>query len=168
MNNPLVQPDPGLFIWTIITFLVLLFLLAKFAWKPLMAMLDKREDMIRESLDNVEKAKDELERINTESGEMLAQAREEAQNILKQSKETAEKLKSDVLNQAEEKARLIRQEAEASIETAKDKALAEIKSEVVDLSLQIAGKLIRKNISAQENQDLIEQSLRQMTSKNEA
>ncbi len=168
MNNPLVQPDPGLFIWTIITFLVLLFLLAKFAWKPLMAMLDKREDMIRESLDNVEKAKDELERINAESGEMLAQAREEAQNILKQSKETAEKLKSDVLNQAEEKARLIRQEAEASIETAKDKALAEIKSEVVDLSLQIAGKLIRKNISAQENQDLIEQSLRQMTSKNEA
>lgn len=62
MNNPLVQPDPGLFIWTILTFLVLLFLLAKFAWKPLLGMLERRETTIRQSLANAEKARDEMSR----------------------------------------------------------------------------------------------------------
>ena len=64
MNNPLVQLDPGLFVWTILTFLLLVFVLAKFAWKPLLKMLQDREDMIRSSLEDAEKAKSELERLN--------------------------------------------------------------------------------------------------------
>ncbi len=168
MDNPLVQPDPGLFIWTIITFLVLLFLLAKFAWKPLLAMLDKREALIRESLANAEKARSDLERIQEESEQMLAKARGEAQDIVKKGKETADRMRADLLRQAEEKARQIRQDAEAQINAAKDRALAEIKAEVVDLSIQIAGKLIQKNLSAQENQALIEQSIQQLTTKHEA
>ncbi len=67
MDNPLVQPDPGLFLWTILTFLVLLVLLAKFAWKPLLTLLDRREEMIRLSLDDAEKAKQELQRLQQES-----------------------------------------------------------------------------------------------------
>jgi len=61
MNNPLVQLDPGLFVWTILTFLLLLFVLAKFAWKPLLKMLNDREELIRSSLEDAEKAKEKLE-----------------------------------------------------------------------------------------------------------
>ncbi|NOZ73926.1 MAG: F0F1 ATP synthase subunit B [FCB group bacterium] len=168
MDNPLVQPDPGLFIWTIITFLVLLYVLAKFAWKPLLAMLDKREALIRESLANAEKARTDLERIQEESEAMLAKAREDAQDIVRKGKETADRIKSDLLASAEDKARQIRQDAEVQIEAAKDQALADIKAEVVNLSVQIAGKLIRKNLSPQDNQTLIEQSIQQLTTKNEA
>ena len=66
MDNPLVQTDPGLFIWTIVTFLVLLTLLAKFAWTPLLQALETRQNAIRKSLDDAEKAKQELERLNAE------------------------------------------------------------------------------------------------------
>ena len=66
MNNPLVQLDPGLFVWTILTFLLLLFVLAKFAWKPLLKMLNDREELIRSSLEDAEKAKEKLEKLNAE------------------------------------------------------------------------------------------------------
>ena len=68
MNNPLVQPDPGLFIWTILTFLVLLTLLAKFAWAPLLQALESRQDAIRKSLDDAQQAKQELERLHAGVG----------------------------------------------------------------------------------------------------
>ena len=82
MNNPLVQLDPGLFVWTILTFLLLLFVLAKFAWKPLLKMLKDREELIRSSLKDAEKAKEELERLNAEGEAIINQARSEAQTIL--------------------------------------------------------------------------------------
>ncbi|PYR75446.1 MAG: hypothetical protein DMF87_20510 [Acidobacteria bacterium] len=83
--NPLVQPDPGLYIWTIITFLVLLALLAKFAWKPLLEALDNRQQSIRQALDDARKAKQELEAIHAESAKLLAQARTEAAEICSRS-----------------------------------------------------------------------------------
>ena len=69
MDNPLLRPDPGLFIWTIVTFLVLLALLAKFAWRPLLNALESRQESIRRSLDDAQKAKQELERLHAESAE---------------------------------------------------------------------------------------------------
>src|SRR5262249_37527581 len=80
--NPLVQPDPGLYIWTIVTFLILLALLARFAWRPLLDALEKRQDAIRTSLDDARKAKEELARLHAESPRILAEARAEAANIL--------------------------------------------------------------------------------------
>ena len=86
MNNPLVQPDPGLFIWTILTFLVLLALLAKFAWRPLLQALDSRQETIRKSLDDAQQAKQELERLQQESAQIIRQARVEAEAIIAQSR----------------------------------------------------------------------------------
>ena len=97
MNNPLVQLDPGLFVWTILTFLLLVFVLAKFAWKPLLKMLQDREDMVRSSLEDAEKAKSELERLNEESEAIMAKARSEAQSILADGKAAAEKVKDDII-----------------------------------------------------------------------
>ena len=163
MNNPLVQLDPGLFVWTILTFLVLLGVLAKFAWNPLLKMLRDREEFIRSSLADAEKAKTELERLNTEGQDIINKARSEAQTILSEGKAASSKMKEETLSSAKEQAKVILTEAEKQIQIEKDKAIAEIKSEVVDLSLSVATKLIKKNISREDNQALIDDSLKNVT-----
>src|SRR5438094_10416129 len=90
MNNPLIQPDPGLFIWTIVTFLVLLALLAKFAWRPLLQALEGRQERMRNSLEDAERARQELERLQQESEKILQQARIEAESIATQTRTAAD------------------------------------------------------------------------------
>ena len=162
MNNPLVQLDPGLFVWTILTFLLLVFVLAKFAWKPLLKMLQDREDMIRSSLEDAEKAKSELERLNEESEAIMAKARSEAQSILADGKAAAEKVKDGIIAKSKEQANKIREDSENQIKVEKDKAIAEIKEEVVNLTLSVAEKLIQKNLSDADNKSLIEESLKKV------
>jgi F-type H+-transporting ATPase subunit b len=159
MNNPLVQLDPGLFVWTIITFLLLLTALAKFAWKPLLNILKEREDFIKSSLNDAEKAQQELARLNAEGEVIINKARGEAQSILAQGKAAATKLKDETLNDAKEKANMVIADAEKQIQVQKEKAIAEIKGEVVNLSLSVAEKLIKKNLSADDNKALIDESL---------
>ncbi|MCS5624712.1 MAG: F0F1 ATP synthase subunit B [Candidatus Marinimicrobia bacterium] len=163
MNNPLVQLDPGLFVWTILTFLLLLTLLAKFAWKPLLKMLKDREDLIRSSLEDAEKAQTELANLNAEREEIINKARSEAQSILSEGKVAASKLKDETLKAAKDQAKSILTDAEKQIRIEKHKVIEEIKSEVVDLSLSVATKLIKKNISREDNQTLIDESLENVT-----
>tara|TARA_B000000460_G_scaffold50012_1_gene32561 strand:- start:3282 stop:3782 length:501 start_codon:yes stop_codon:yes gene_type:complete len=160
--NPLVQLDPGLFVWTIITFMVLFFVLAKFAWKPLMKMLQEREEMIRDSLNDAEKAKAELEHLNEESEAIMTKARAEAQTILANGKAAAEKVKEDTIAKAKEQAKKIIKKTEKQIQIEKDKAIADIKQEVVNLSLSVAKKLINKNLNDADNKSLIEETLKKV------
>ena len=160
--NPLVKLDPGLFIWTILTFLILFFVLAKFAWKPLLAALESRENTIKSSLEDAEKAKTELEHLNAESEEIIAKARSEAQTIRVEAKSAAEKIKADVMVQAGEDAKKIRDEAEKQIQVEKDKAINEIRQEVVNLTMTVAEKVIKKNLSKEDNQSLIEDSIKHL------
>ncbi|MFQ5917863.1 MAG: F0F1 ATP synthase subunit B [Candidatus Binatia bacterium] len=162
MDNPLVQPDPGLFLWTILTFLVLFVLLRKYAWKPLLKMLEDREETIRKSLDDAAKAKQEIERLQGESKEIIAKARVEAQSIIAASRTQAEKVKAEILQDAKARTDSILQAAEKQIQAEKEKAITDIKNEVIDLSLMMASKLIRKNITPESNRDLIEESLKQI------
>jgi len=131
-------------------------------------MLEKREEMIKNSLDDAEKAKHELERLNQESEEIVAKARSEAQSVVSEGKVTAEKMKDSILDTAQQKADQLIEEARKQIKSEKDKAIHEIKSEVVDLSLQITKKLIGKNITKADNQSLIEESLKEINTKHEA
>ena len=96
MNNPLVQPDPGLFIWTILTFLVLLWLLAKFAWRPLLQALESRQELIRKSLDDAQEARRELERLHVESAQILKEARVQADSIITQTRSDGERLRVEL------------------------------------------------------------------------
>ena len=160
MDSPLVQLDPGLFVWTILTFLVLLGVLAKFAWNPLLKMLQDREELIRSSLEDAEKAKTELERLNTEGQDIINKARSEAQTILSEGKAASSKMKEETLSSAKEQAKSILSDAENQIRIEKDKAISEIKNEVVDISLSIAEKLMRKNITKEDNQAIIDESLK--------
>jgi F-type H+-transporting ATPase subunit b len=164
MDNPLVQPDPGLFIWTILTFVVLLALLGKFAWKPLLAALERRHEMIKNSLDDALKAKQELERLQLESKQIISEARVEAQSIVAKTRSEAEKLKGEMRQKAKEEADSIVRSAEKQIQVETEKAIGEIRGEVVDLSLLVASKLIEKNLSKEDNQSLIEESLKQIKS----
>ncbi len=158
-KNPLTAVTPGLYIWTIITFLLLFYVLAKFAWKPLLSMLEERESLIKKSLSDAETAREELQKINLESEAIITKARTEAQSILSDGKAAAEKIKDDTVAKAKEEASKIREEAKQQIKAEKDRAISDIKKEVVDLSLNVAEKLIKKNISEKDNASLIEESL---------
>src|SRR5438105_3703748 len=98
--NPLVQPDPGLFLWTIITFLVLLTLLGKFAWKPLLQALAGREEAIRKALDDAQQAKQELERLQQESARIIRGARAEADAILVAARGDGDRLREELREKA--------------------------------------------------------------------
>ena len=164
MDNPLVQADPGLFIWTIVTFLVLLALLAKFAWRPLLAALDSRQETIRKSLDDAQQARQELERLNKESAEIVRTARVEAESIISQSRADGERLREEVKQKARAEAEHIVKNAERQIQLETGRALQQIRREAVDLSVMISSKIIQRNISREDNERLIEDALKQIES----
>jgi len=162
MNNPLVQLDPGLYIWTIVVFLVLLGLLAKFAWKPLLDALEKRQESIRRSLDDAAKAKQELERLQVESQRILAEARGEAEAIVARTRDDANRLRDEMRQKAQQEAANIVKNAEKQIQLETARALQQIRHEAVDLSIAIASKLLQRNVSKEDNERLIEDTFRQL------
>jgi len=162
MDNPLVQPDPGLFIWTIVTFLVLLGLLAKFAWRPLLEALEKRQETIRKSLDDAQKAKEDLENLQRESEKIVRQARVEAEAIIAKGRTDAEHLADDVRQKARAEAEGIVKNAERDIQLATRRAVQDIRREAVDLSVTIASRLLERHVSKEDNERLIEETLKQI------
>ena len=158
MNNPLVQPDPGLYIWTILTFLVLLALLAKFAWRPLLAALEQRQEAIRKSLDDVRQAKQELEKVHAESAKILAQARAEADSIVSATRSDVNQFREEMRQKARTEAEGIVKNAERQIELETARALQQIRHEAVDISVDIASKLLQRNVSKDDNARLILES----------
>ena len=160
--NPLVQLDPGLFIWTIITFLLVLFLLSKFAWKPLLKVLQEREDEIKSSLKDAELAKTELEKVNLESEKILNDARAESRKIQAESKLVSEKQRDEIVQKAKEEAKKIVGNAESQIKMEKDLAIKQIQEKVVDLTFSISEKVIKKNLSTDDNKKIIRDSLKNL------
>src|SRR5688572_310223 len=162
MDNPLVQPDPGLFIWTILTFLVLVALLAKFAWRPLLQALDARQQTIARSLEEAQRARQELERIQRESAQMMAQARVEAESVIARSRSDAEALREELKQKARSEAASIVKNAEKQIQLETARAIQQIRAEAVDLSVAIASKILKRQVSKEDNQALIEETLKQV------
>jgi F-type H+-transporting ATPase subunit b len=162
MDNPLLRPDPGLFIWTILTFLVLVALLAKFAWRPLLEALEARQNSIRKSLDDAQQAKQELERLNVESAQIIARARQEADAIITQSRSDGERLREEIRTRARGEADVIVKNAERQIQLETSRALEQIRHEAVELSVMIASKIIQRNLTREDNERLIDEALRQV------
>ena len=165
MDNPLLRPDPGLFIWTIITFVVLLTILAKFAWGPLLRALESRQEAIRKSLDDAQAAKQELERLQLESAQIIRQARGEAEAIISQSRTDAGRLREEMRQKAKAEADAIVKNAERQIQLETTRALQQIRHEAIDLSVMIASKIIQRNLSKEDNERLIEEALKQVETK---
>ena len=162
MNNPLVQPDPGLFIWTILTFLALVFLLGKFAWRPLLEALDTRQQGIRKALDDAQTAKRELEQLEQQSAQILRKARADAEAMMVQTRADGDRLREEMRQKAKAEAEGIMRNAERQIQLETGRAIQQIRAEAVDLSVSIASKILQRNISKEDNERLIADALKQV------
>ena len=162
--NPLVQVEPGLYIWTIFVFLLLLVAFNALAWKPLKATLAAREDSIRKSLDDARQAREELQRLRGESAKMLADARAEADTILARTRDDASRFRDEMKEKAQAEAATIVKNAERRIEMETSRALQQIRAEAVEFSVAIASKILQRNVSREDNERLIEETFRQIES----
>jgi F-type H+-transporting ATPase subunit b len=162
--NPLVQPDPGLFVWTILTFLILVALLARFAWRPLLQALERRQATIAQSLDDAQRARQELERLQRESTQIMAQARAEAESILARTRSDADALREELKQKARTEAAAIVKNAERQIQLETARAVQQIRHEAVDLSVAIASKILRRQVTREDNEALIQEALKQVES----
>jgi F-type H+-transporting ATPase subunit b len=149
-GGSLVDINPGLIVWTLVTFILLLLVLRKVAWKPILSALDQREAAIKDSLEKAEKAKDEAQRILYENQANLSRAEEESKKIVEQGRIYAEKLKDQVIKESKDQAQKILIEASAEIERKKDAAFGELKSQIADLVIQttekVLGETVDKNV----------------------
>ena len=164
MDNPLVQPDPGLFFWTIAVFVTLLYLLKRFAWGPMLAALDERQAGIRKSLDDADAAKRELAEVQSKANALIGKARTEADAILAEARTDGARIRQEMRDAAQKEAETISRNARREIQLERDRAVTELRRQAVDLSVLIASKLIRRNLTPEDNAALIEDALRQVDS----
>ncbi len=165
MDNPLVQPDPGLYIWTIATFLILLGLLARFAWRPLLDALEQRQEVIRKSLDDARQARQELEQVKTEAAKLLSGARVEAEEIISRTRSDAARFADEMKVKARADADALVKQAERQIDMQTKLAVESIRLEAVDLSVAIASKILRRDISKEDHERLFQETLKEMQSR---
>ena len=155
----MLDPNPGLIIWTVVTFVLLLIVLNKFAWKPLLKALHDRESSIRGTLEHAENAKAEAEKILEENRRQLAKAGEEAQKILADGRALGDKLKQDIVEQANVQSRRMAEQARLEIERDKESAIAQLRSEVASLALNAAGKILNETLDEKKHRALIDDSI---------
>tara|TARA_B100000780_G_C21099155_1_gene443489 strand:+ start:789 stop:1283 length:495 start_codon:yes stop_codon:yes gene_type:complete len=148
----LVTPALGLVIWTTLAFLILLVLLRKFAWKPILTAVKERDTFIEESLNAAEKAKLEMESLKASNEELLKQAREERDAMLREARETKDSIVAEAKGKAQEEADKLISSAKATIEGEKRAAMNEIKTYSAEIALQVAEKILRENLSSEAKQ----------------
>ena len=152
----LLDPHVGLIIWTIITFLVVLFVLKKFAWPHLLAALDEREKRIGDAIAAAEQARQEAEEVLREHRQKLAAADEEARQVVAEAREAGANLRQTIVSQAREEAERMLDQARTSIESEKRAAIAELRRETASLAVQAAGALIDANLDDEKNRGLVD------------
>ena len=151
----LLLPDTGLFILQTVGFLILLFILGKFAWKPILAGLKEREETIENALKSAEKAKDEMQALQADNEKLLAEARAERDSLLKEALNAATKIKEDAKAETSKITTRMIEDAKASIENEKRAALADVKTQVAALSLDITEKVLRTQLGEKKAQETL-------------
>lgn len=148
----LLTPGTGLIIWQLIVFVLLFLLLSKLAWKPIISSLKEREVSIQNALDTAEKARMEMSQLKSENEKLLKDAREERDKVLREAREAANRLKDEAKLDAKKSADKIVEEARAAINIEKQAALKEVRIQVAMFSLEIAEKLMKKNLADDKSQ----------------
>lgn len=160
MEKLLEQFSLGLFFWQFLLFVGLILLLKKFAWKPILDAVNEREEGIKEALLSAENAKKEMMNLKADNQKLLDQARAERDTMIKEAREIKEKMIADAKSEAQVQGAKMIEQAKASIENEKNAALAELKSQVSGLSVEIAEKLLKAELSNKESQSaLVEKML---------
>lgn len=155
MNN-LLTLEPGMLIWTFITFGLLLFVLKRFGWKPLLNALEKREERIHSDIKRAEHAREEAERMLAEHGKMMNAAELEARRIIDEARKASEKLKVDILATAHEQASQMTVQAKAEIQREKETALSQLRGEVADLAIMAAGRILQETLDDDRNRKIVD------------
>lgn len=154
----------GLFFMQLIILAVLIFLLAKFAWKPILSALNEREEGIQNALDQAENARKEMQNLQADNERLLKEARAERDAMMKEAREIKDKIIADAKQEAEEQTTTMVENAKATIKQEQQAAIAELKKKVGDLSIEIAQKLVRKELASQGDQlKLVEGMLEEVT-----
>ncbi len=148
----LVTPDIGLIFWTTVSFAILYFILAKFAWKPILGAVNEREKSIKDALSAAEMAKEEMASLKADNEKILNEAKLQRESLLKEAREIRSRIIADAESEATEKANKLIQSAKTAIENEKSAAMKELNNTVVDLSLNIAEKLLSKELDDKEKQ----------------
>ncbi len=149
----LLLPHLGLIVWTLLAFLIVFFILKKYAWKPILKSLGEREDNITSSIATAEKVKLEMAQLKNDNEALLVQAREERAILMKEAKETKEKIINDAKEEAKIQAAKIIADAHASINNQKMAALTEIKNQVGNLVIEVSEKVLRRELGNKTEQE---------------
>ena len=149
----------GLLAWTVLTFVLLLVVLKKVAWGPILDALEARENEIKDALNAAEKAREEAERVSSDYEDSIRKAQAEAQQIIADAKTAGEKVKLDLETIASEKADEIIEKAKTQINAERVKVISEIKTVAVEISLSAAAKVIEKNLDSDDNRKLVNEAL---------
>lgn len=154
----------GLFFWQAVLFIALILLLRRFAWKPILDSVNDREEGIKNALDSAEKAKLEMENLQADNQKLIKEARAEREAMLKEARDIKNKMIEDAKDEAKETANKLIAQAQESIETEKKAAISELKSQVANLSIDIAEKVVREELSNKDKQvKLVESMLGEAT-----
>ena len=157
----LVIPDYGLLFWMVLTFLIVMFILKKFAWKPILNSLSERENSIEEALESAKKAREEMGKLQADNENILAEARNERTEMLKEAKDVKQSIINEAKGQASKEAEKIIESARQAIQNEKTAAINEMKNNIASLSVQIAEKILKKQLDDPAKQkDLMDQYLK--------
>ncbi|APY11026.1 ATP synthase F0 subunit B [Seonamhaeicola sp. S2-3] len=149
----------GLFFWQAVLFLALVFLLKKFAWKPILDSVNNREEGIKNALEAAENAKKEMENLQADNEKLLKEARAEREAMLKEARDIKNKMIEDAKDEAKEAAAKLMTQAQEAIQTEKKAAISELKSQVANLSIEIAEKVVRDELSNKDKQEKLVESM---------
>lgn len=149
----LLTPGFGLLIWTLVAFLVVFFLLAKFAWPAIIGGLRERENSIAESLESAKRVKEEMAQLKSDNETLLAKAREERAQLLKEARDTKDRIINEAKEQAKAEASKIIAESQAAIQAQQMAALTEVKNQVGKLVIEVSEKVLRKELADKQAQE---------------
>lgn len=158
----LLSAEPGLIFWTIVTFVLLLGILWKFAWNPILGALEAREEAIRKTIDDAERLRDEAEEALAENERRLDQARQEGSRILDEARQAGEHMKQEILEKARSEADQILARAERQIELETEDALQTIRDQAADLALRVAEKILERSITDVDHQRLTDEAVTEL------
>jgi F-type H+-transporting ATPase subunit b len=155
----ILQPQPKLAIWTVVVFLGLLFVLGRFAWKPLLAALHQREEHLEHVLLETERARNESEKLLAEHRRRLAAAEDQVRALIEEARKSAQAAADEISRRAQEEAEATKHRAERDISTARDQALSEIWSKTADLAVSVAGKVLGKSLTEDDHRRLVDSAI---------
>lgn len=158
----MLEINPGLIVWTIISFVILVAILGKYAWKPIINALGEREDKIRSALEQADRARSEAAELLKKNEENMARAEVEFQRMLREGKEVAEKVKEEIVGKARQQAQQELDRATAEIQRNVDSARQQLRTEVADLAIQAAEKILDESLDAQKQKKVVDSFLSQL------